>query len=75
MPLTYEELVKQRPEDAICAFCGKKNDYWDQDGFFYLWTRDAMSFEQGQAACKECTNGKPGKLHHKLHGKGNEKRK
>ncbi|KKK46740.1 hypothetical protein LCGC14_3162240, partial [marine sediment metagenome] len=33
MPLTYKKLVKAHPEDAICAFCKKKNENWDQDGF------------------------------------------
>ncbi len=74
MKLTYKKLVENFPEDAICAFCGKKNEHWDQDGFFYLWTEPDMEFENGKAACKECMNGEPGRKHEELHGPGNGKR-
>ena len=74
MRLTYKKLVKAHPEDAICAFCKKKNENWDQDGFVYLWTKPGMEFHEGEAACKECTNGEPGRKHLKLHGPGNEGR-
>ncbi len=65
-----KNLIKRNPEDANCAFCGKENDYYDEDGFFYLWTKANAEFASGQAACKACVNGKPGKMHNKLHGAG-----
>jgi hypothetical protein len=74
LPLTYKDLVAAQPEDAVCAFCGKKNDNWDQDGFFYLWTRPEMELEEGQATCKECEIGEPGQKHQALHGDGNGNR-
>jgi hypothetical protein len=74
LPLTYNKLVKAHPEDATCAFCKKKNEHWDQDGFFYLWTRPGMAFEEGQAACKECVDGKPGQKHSEINGDGDEGR-
>jgi len=74
MPLTYAKLVKMFPEDATCAFCKKKNEHWDQDGFMYLWTREGMAFDEGEAACKECMDGEPGRLHTELHGDGDEGR-
>jgi hypothetical protein len=72
--LTYEKLSELHPEDANCAFCGKKNDNWDQDGFFYLWTRPGMAFDEGEAACKKCMNGEPGQQHLDLHGPGDGNR-
>ena len=72
--LTYKSLKKQFPEDATCAFCGKKNRHWDQDGFFYLRAKPDMRFDDASAACKECIEGEPGRLHAKLHGKGDGKR-
>ncbi len=74
MPLTYAKLIKAHPEDAICAFCEQKNEHWDQDGFFYLWTRPELKFEDGQAACKACMDGEPGRLHQELHGQGDGSR-
>jgi len=59
--------------DSICAFCGKENDS-DADGYFYLWTRPGMSFDEGEPACKACREGKPGRSHEELHGPGNGKR-
>ena len=71
MPLTYEKLIEQYPEDAICAFCGKKNTHWDQEGFLYLWTDSTKTqLADGRPACKECCDGEPGKQHERLHGKG-----
>ncbi len=69
--VTLKELVEEFPEDAVCAFCGKKNDYYDEDGFYYLQTRPEMELGEGEAACKACVKGKPGKMHDKLHGSGN----
>jgi hypothetical protein len=74
MPLTYEKLVAAYPEDAVCAFCKKKNENWDQDGFFYLSVRPEMEMEEGEAACKECVDGEPGQKHLDLHGPGDEGR-
>jgi hypothetical protein len=74
MVLTYKKLTEAHPEDAVCAFCKKKNEHWDQDGFFYLWTRPDMSFQDGEASCKDCIEGEPGQLHTKLHGTGSEGR-
>ena len=62
------------PDDALCAFCGKKNDNFDEDGPFYLWTRPDMAFHEGEAACKSCEAGKPGKDHLKLHGESDGNR-
>jgi len=60
-------------DDSICSFCGQKNDA-DKDGYFYLWTRPGMSFDEGEPACRSCREGEPGRLHEKLHGSGNEGR-
>lgn len=69
--VTLKQLAKQFPEDATCAFCGKENDYYDGEGYFYIWPKVGMEFSDGQAACKACVAGKPGKMHDKLHGSGN----
>lgn len=74
MILTYEKLVADYPKDAVCAFCGKKNDNWDQEGFFYLWTKPGMEFEDGAAACRKCMDGEPGRKHSELHETGGEDR-
>ena len=72
--LEYEDLVAQFPDDVNCAFCGKPND-WDEEGFFYLWTEPGVTeLEAGQAACKECREGEPGRIHEELHGPGDEGR-
>lgn len=60
-------------DDSICTFCGGENDF-DEDGYFYLWTRPGMSFEDGEPACKACREGEPGRKHEALHGKGDEGR-
>lgn len=70
---SYEDLAAEFPEDAVCAFCGRENTHWDQDGFFYLWVHPEdgeLELEDGLAACKECCEGEPGKTHERLHGKG-----
>jgi hypothetical protein len=72
--MTLEELIKLNPEAGLCAFCGKRNDHWDDSGFFYLSTRPGMALEEGEAACKACTEGEPGALHEALHGTGNGNR-
>ncbi len=73
-PITLEWLKKNHPEDATCAFCGEPNDNWDKEGFFFLWTRSDMIFEDGEAACKACMDGEPGERHFALHGPGKGKR-
>lgn len=71
----YRVAAKQDPEGVNCAFCGKVNDFWDADGWFYLWTDPKKSeLEDGRPACKACVKGKPGKQHEKLHGKGDGSR-
>ena len=74
MKLTYKKLVASYPEDATCSFCKNKNEHWDQDGFFYLWTRTGMEFGDGEAACKECVDGEPGQKHLEINGPGGEGR-
>jgi hypothetical protein len=66
----YAALVKLYPDAAYCAFCGERNDHWDESGFFYLSTRPEMKFGEGEAACKACCDGEPGAKHEALHGKG-----
>ena len=73
-PITLEWLTENYPEDASCAFCGEPNECWDKDGFFFLWTRPGMTFDEGEAACNECMDGDPGQRHFALHGSGNGKR-
>jgi hypothetical protein len=73
--VTYEELIEQFPKEATCAFCGERNEHWDEDGFFYLWTDPKKTTPaDGRAACEKCCAGEPGKQHESLHGKDNEGR-
>ena len=65
--MTYEKAVEQDPEGALCAFCGQQNDLFDEDGFFFLYTRPEMEVGEGEAACKACNGGEPGRLHAELH--------
>lgn len=37
---SLEEAIKDQPEGEYCGFCGKKNDWWDDVGFFYCYNSD-----------------------------------
>jgi len=49
------------PDGETCRFCGKKNDFWDDCGFFYI-NPDPKIKEQ-RAVCEECYFGRPGRAH------------
>jgi hypothetical protein len=52
------------PNGTVCSFCGKKNDFADDCGWFYICTGN------GGACCESCFRGEPGKKHIAIYGLG-----
>ncbi len=68
---TYEEqcleqAYKEDPVGRVCGFCGRKNNFADDCGYFYLF----HTHKEGIPTCEQCHTGKPGQLHRKRFGVG-----
>jgi hypothetical protein len=63
-PEFYVELARLSDEGGkLCGFCGKENDFADDIGWFYL-------FSKGIPSCEKCYRSPVGDYHQKLFGVG-----
>lgn len=51
----YREMVRKNdPTGDFCARCGKKNNFWDDCGWFYAY--GCLGSDDQCAVCRECWN-------------------